>query len=167
MLVPSTGGGIDTVQQFIRDRGIEAEIRILAPESTRTSASAAEALGDSIAEIAKTIGFVLSTLTGVNPILVILSGDKRVSMPRLVQFLQIPERSLRKMTAEEVKDLTGYSIGEVPPFPHRDGIRTLVDQKLFRFDKVWAAAGSTNALMHLSPLILVDQLGLELAQVSE
>jgi len=138
----------------VRDQKINAEIVVLAPESTRTSALAAGALGCSIGEIAKTIAFLMSNSAPPTPALVVLSVEKRVSREKLAQIVEISQAHLRKMNADEVKESTGYSIGGVPPFPHRSGVAVLVDESLFRFRKVWTAAGSSNAVMGISPKIL-------------
>jgi prolyl-tRNA editing enzyme YbaK/EbsC (Cys-tRNA(Pro) deacylase) len=163
----STASGIDMVRKFILDRDVDAKIQILAPESTRTSALPSEALGCSVAEIAKTIAFFWEDRGKYLPILVTLSGEKRVSVPALARHLGTSENTLRKMNANEVKRVTGFSIGGVPPFPHNPSVRMIADSSLLTFVKVWAAAGSTNAVMELTPSILTKQLGFEIAEVSE
>jgi prolyl-tRNA editing enzyme YbaK/EbsC (Cys-tRNA(Pro) deacylase) len=160
-----TSNGIENVRQYVAENGINATITILEPESTRTSALAAESLGCTIAEIAKSIGFVIRDKN--QPIMVVLSGDRRVSVERLSHSLGLEVSSFRKMTADEVKQLTGYSIGGVPPFPHQESIKVIVDESLFRFEKVWAAAGSSNAVMSLEPRILVEKIGLERVNVAD
>ena len=143
-------------------------VRVLQPDSTRTSKAAADTLGCTIAEIAKTIAFLEEEK--VTPILVILSGDKKVSVSNLERELSqstggIPK--LKKMSAEQVKEMTGYSIGGVPPFPHFDGVIVLADESLFRFEKVWAAAGTPNSVMQLSPILLHDAMKLRVVSVAE
>ncbi len=155
------------MRSFVLDRGVAASIKILEPESTRTSALAAAALGCSVAKIAKTIGFLFMGSQILHPILVVLSGDKKVSTAKLANFLKAPESSLRRMKAEEVKQVTGFSIGGVPPFPHDPKVRVMVDESIFRFQRVWAAAGSTNAVMAISPEVLTEKLKMELCSVSE
>ena len=159
--------GVELVRSFVQDQRIDAEIVIVAPESTKTSALAASALGCTVAEIAKTIGFLMTSSDSPTPTLVVLSGDKRVSSEKLARSIQTSKAHLRKMNADEVKEFTGYSIGGVPPFPHRSGVAVLVDESLFRFGKVWAAAGSSNAVMGISPKILTEALKIPQVDVSE
>ena len=148
------------VREYASKKGLEAEIRILSPDATWTSALTAQALGCTVAEIAKSICFVdENTKTGI---VVVLSGEKRVDVSKLSR---LNHTSLRKMNADEVKSITGYSIGGVPPFPH-DSARVLIDQSLFRFEHVWAAAGASNAVMKIKPMILIEQ-GLSKVDVSE
>ncbi|MDG6998453.1 MAG: YbaK/EbsC family protein [Nitrososphaerota archaeon] len=158
---------VQRVRQYISSHSIDAEVRLVAPESTRTSHLAAESLGCTVAEIAKTIGFVRNSgEKDTSPILVTLSGEKRVNLEKLAQYLGVPLPTLRKMNAEEVKSFTGYSIGGVPPFPHDANVKVLADESLFQFERVWAAAGSTNAVMKLSPSVLTN-LGISRIAVSD
>ncbi len=156
---------LEDVKDFVNAKGIEAEIRVLDPESTRTSALAAQQLGCTIAEIAKTIAFSCKVAGKEVCVLVVLSGDKRVDLYKLKKKVGASEA--RIMDAEEVKKATGYSIGAVPPFPHLEGIKVFVDKSLMHFRKVWGAAGATNAVMRISPIMLLEQLGYELVDVSE
>ena len=100
------------------------------------------------------------------PILVVLSGDKRVDVKKLAEFLGVDSKLLRKMTADEVKEYTGYSIGGVPPFAHEKSLEVFADNSLFRFEKIWAAAGGSNAVMPLRPNDL-NELGIHTVNVSE
>lgn len=155
----------EDVKKFINANGIEAEIKVLEQDSTRTSALAAQQLSCTIAEIAKTIAFACNVNGKEKNVLIVLSGDKRVDAYKLKEKMKAS--SVRRMEAEEVKEATGYVIGGVPPFPHADGIYVLVDKSLMRFRRVWSAAGATNAVMRISPPMLLESLGYELADVSE
>ena len=158
---------VDRVRQFLEHSQIDALVKVLPPESTKTSALAAKTLGCTVAEIAKTIGFVDHWSEQLNPVLVVLSGARRVSPIRLGAHLNIPEAKLHKMSAEEVKTYTGYSIGGVPPFPHYPTVQVSVDKSLFSFLDVWAAAGSNNTVMKIKPEVLTKHLKIPVVEVSE
>ena len=144
------------MQKFLENIKADVDLRLLAPESTKTSLSAAQVLGCSVAEIAKTICLFHSESSAFrSPVLVTLSGDKRVNLEKLARHIHVTLGSLRKMNADEVKMSTGYSIGGVPPFPHDSSVKVFSVESLFRFDKVWAAAGRSNAVMRLSPSLLI------------
>ena len=155
---------VQRVEEFISKHGIVARIEILEPESARTSLLASQALGCSIAEIAKTIVFM--NHENSEPILVILSGDKKVNLEKLAGQIATTASALRKMTANEVKEQTGYAIGGVPPFPHKVGTRVFADNSLFRFESIWAAAGGSNAVVQLKPSVFI-QLGIPQIDASE
>ncbi|MBS7652625.1 MAG: YbaK/EbsC family protein [Candidatus Bathyarchaeia archaeon] len=132
--------GAEDVRRFLRERKVEAEIRELS-ESTRTSRMAAEALGCDIAQIAKSIVFIDGDAT-----VVVVSGDKRVDEGKLSNLIG---RKVYLADAEDVRRYTGYVIGGVPPFPHGEGVRVLLDSSLKRFEHVWTAAGTPNSVFKI------------------
>lgn len=117
--------------------------------SARTAQEAADALGVSLGQIAKSV--VFRRKSDEAAVLVITSGDKRVDEKKLVPHTG----PLGRADADYVKASTGFSIGGVSPVGHAaaDGSKPLlyIDRELFRFDHVWAAAGHPNGVFKLSP----------------
>jgi len=117
--------------------------------AARTAQEAADALGVSLGQIAKSV--VFRRKSDEAAVLVITSGDKRVDERKLVPHTG----PLSRADADYVKARTGFSIGGVSPVGHAaaDGSRPLlyIDRELFRFDHVWAAAGHPNGVFRLSP----------------
>jgi prolyl-tRNA editing enzyme YbaK/EbsC (Cys-tRNA(Pro) deacylase) len=150
--------GSRRVNQFLVESGIDAQIVTL-DDSTRTSQMAAEALGCSVAQIAKSIVF-----TSTRPIVVVVSGDMRVDPRKLSNLL---EEEVEIADADTVKRGTGYVIGGVPPFPHDEGVRVVLDASLTRFKEVWTAAGTPNSVMKIGVDALRSQLGGEFVNVSK
>lgn len=120
-------------------------------ESTKNSALAAEALGCTVAEIAKSVVFV-----GRGTAVVIISGDKKVDASKLAREAG---EEMRIATAEEVRERTGFPVGGVPPFPHRSGVLVYPDRSLTRFADVWAAAGTPNVVFRIGSSDLMSHLG--------
>jgi prolyl-tRNA editing enzyme YbaK/EbsC (Cys-tRNA(Pro) deacylase) len=143
-------GSRERVSDYLRESGIDVQVREF-DQSTKNSALAAEALGCSIGEIAKSVVFA-----GDRPVVVVLSGDRRVDPTKLAS---VTGRHARVATPEEVRAGTGYPIGGVPPFPHLEGVLVLPDVSLLRFDYVWAAAGAPNAVFRVDPKVLVRLVG--------
>ena len=150
--------GFKRVPAYLEERGIEARIVTL-NESTRTSKLAADALGCTVAEIAKSIAF----MAGESAVVVVISGDRRVDAKKVSAHLGV---KVGNADANAVKELTGYAIGGVPPFPHDAGVKVLLDSSLTRFVKVWAAAGTPNSVMSLRVEQLRDIVGGELVDVA-
>jgi prolyl-tRNA editing enzyme YbaK/EbsC (Cys-tRNA(Pro) deacylase) len=150
--------GFKRVSAYLDERGVEARIVIL-NESTRTSQLAADALGCTVAEIAKSIAF----RAGDGAVVVVISGDRRVDALKVSAYLGV---KVGNADADTVKELTGYTIGGVPPFPHEAGVRVLLDSSLTRFEKVWAAAGAPNSVMSLRVEQLRGIVGGELVNVA-
>ena len=53
-------------------------------------------------------------------------------------------------SAEEVKNITGFSIGGVSPVGHLNEVKILMDNSLERFEVLYAAAGHPNCIFKIS-----------------
>jgi prolyl-tRNA editing enzyme YbaK/EbsC (Cys-tRNA(Pro) deacylase) len=126
------------VQSALEAAGVEARV-IELPQSTRTAAEAAQAVGCEVGQIAKSLVFCDADGEAV---LVITCGTNRVNEKRL---------GLERASAELVREKTGYAIGGIPPVGHATPLRTFIDEDLLRFERIWAAAGTPNAVFELSP----------------
>jgi prolyl-tRNA editing enzyme YbaK/EbsC (Cys-tRNA(Pro) deacylase) len=82
-------------------------------------------------------------------LLVLASGANTVDVALLAAVLTEP--TIRRATADEARELTGFTIGGIPPFGHVAQIRTIMDPDLGRFEVVWAAAGTANAVFAVTP----------------
>jgi prolyl-tRNA editing enzyme YbaK/EbsC (Cys-tRNA(Pro) deacylase) len=142
----------------LRELGLEVAMREF-PEGTHTAQDAADAIGCPVAAIVKSLVF---TLDG-EPVLVLVSGANRVDTDALGARLG---GVLGKADARTVKQVTGYSIGGVPPLAHSQALRTVIDEHLLALDVVWAAAGSATAVFSLAPDDLVRLSGGEVLAVT-
>jgi prolyl-tRNA editing enzyme YbaK/EbsC (Cys-tRNA(Pro) deacylase) len=133
------------VQERLRRRGLDVEVRELA-ESTRTAADAAAAVGAEIGQIVKSLVFVHGD--GTAPMLVLCAGDRRVDTEKL-------GADVRPARADGVRELTGFSIGGVPPLGHDRSLHTVVDRSLRRFELLWCAAGTPNAVFPVATAALI------------
>jgi len=122
--------------------------------TTRTSAEAAQAVGCSVEQIAKSI--VFKGKQSQRPILVIASGPNRVNEKRMEELISEP---LGKADADYVRKHTGFVIGGVPPVGHLEKLEIFIDEDLLNLDEIWAAAGSPNAVFKLTPSELVQMTG--------
>lgn len=132
-------------RDLLRAAGIDTEV-VEFDQPTRTSAEAAEAIGCSVAEIAKSI--VFRGKTSGQAVLVVASGDRRVSEKKVEAVLG--ER-LSRADADFVRTATGYVIGGVAPLGHAQPVRLLLDEGLCRFATVWAAGGTPYSVFPLTP----------------
>ena len=151
--------GIEDVKRFLVERGIEVWEYA---EPTPSSETAARAVGCSVAEIAKTILFIV----GGEPVVVVTSGDLRIKGSRLKQFTGLKGKA-RLPEAEEVIRHTGFAPGGVCPFLLPQGLRVLVDASMRRFPKVYAAAGNDHSAVPITVDRLIEITGGEEAAVCE
>jgi prolyl-tRNA editing enzyme YbaK/EbsC (Cys-tRNA(Pro) deacylase) len=118
--------------------------------AARTAQEAADALGVTLGQIAKSV--VFRRKADDSAVVVITSGDKRVDEAKLKPHTGV----LGRADADFVKARTGFSIGGVSPagFAPSDGApppQLFIDRELFRFDLIWAAAGHPNGVFKLTP----------------
>ena len=137
------------VQSALRDGGFQGEIVEL-PQSTRTAAEAARAVGCAVGQIVKSL--VFRTRHTARPLLILASGANRVNERVIADLVGEP---IEKADAEFVRARTGFAIGGVPPVGHSEAIETLVDEDLLSFPEIWAAAGTPNTVFCLTPADLV------------
>ena len=128
-------------QQVLEAAGLTTRVVEFA-QTTRTASDAAKAIGCEVGQIAKSLIFRVSN----DPLLVIASGTNRVNEAALAKEIGA---AITKADAGFVRERTGFAIGGVPPLGHRMPIRTLIDEDLLRFERIWAAAGTPNAVFEL------------------
>ena len=113
--------------------------------AARTAQEAADALGITLGQIAKSVVF-RRKLDEV-AVLVVTSGDQRVDERKVAALVGAVGRA----DADFVKARTGFTIGGVAPVGHLEPPVLLIDRELFRFNEIWAAAGHPNGVFRLSP----------------
>lgn len=133
------------VQQALAALGLPYQVVEL-PQSTRSAAEAARAVGCEVGQIAKSL--VFRGKHSGQPVLVIASGQNRVDEEKLASYISEP---VEKADADFVRRETGFSIGGVPPVGHAKPLVTFIDEDLSKYDEIWAAAGTPNAVFKLSP----------------
>ncbi|MDA1330133.1 MAG: YbaK/EbsC family protein [Chloroflexi bacterium] len=131
-------------QEEINARGIDTRVFEF-DETTRTAQDAANAIGCEVGQIVKSL--VFQGANSGKAILILISGANRVDVEQL--GAEIGE-ALKKADADFVRAATGYAIGGVPPFGHASTSRPIVDEDLLKFDILWAAAGTPNAVFSVT-----------------
>ncbi len=149
---------VEKLKKFINDHNIPAELIIL-KESTKTSQMAANALGCSVAEIAKSIVILCS-----EPMVIVISGDKRVDLNKVSKLFDC---QAKMADPDTVREVTGFPVGGVPPFGHDRPIKVLIDRSVERFKIVYAAGGSPNSIIKIPVDVLKQVTGGSIVDVSE
>jgi prolyl-tRNA editing enzyme YbaK/EbsC (Cys-tRNA(Pro) deacylase)/protein-tyrosine phosphatase len=156
---PALSASAQRVQAALAAAGFTLAVVEL-PQSTRTSAEAAAAVGCAVGQIAKSI--IFRAAASDRPVLVLASGPNRVDEAAVSAHLGEP---LAKADAAFVRARTGFVIGGVPPISHAEPLPTFIDEDLLAYDEIWAAAGTPNAVFKLTPQQLVSLTGGTLARI--
>lgn len=143
---------VQRVLEAARRKGVDLDITVFA-ESTHTAEDAARAVDVELGQIVKSLVFVTAADEGdLEPVICLVSGPNRVDLPRLGAILG--RSDVRRASATEANDLTGFVIGGIPPFGHSRRVRVIMDPDLGRFPVVWAAAGLPRAVFPVPPATL-------------
>ena len=135
------------VQAALAAAGVDTRIEEF-PSSTSTAQEAAATVGTSVGQIVKSLVF----LAGDSPVVALVSGLNRLDPQRLAA---LRGAAIGKADADAVREVTGYSIGGVPPIGYPAPIPTYIDRDLLQYDVVWAAAGTPRHVFPIAPQELV------------
>lgn len=149
------------VQDALQARGLALQVREL-PQSTRTAAEAAQAVGCQVGQIAKSLVFRASE--SGRAILVITSGANRASEQAIAEAIG---EAVSMADPGFVRSHTGFAIGGVPPIGHIEAVLTLIDEDLLAYPVIWAAAGTPRAVFPLDPSELPALTGGRILRVRE
>jgi len=139
------------VADAAQDLGLEIEIVEFA-QTTRSAQEAADAIGCEVAQIVKSLCFVVNG----RPTICLVSGANQLDERKLATLAGVGRKQVQRADADTVKAATGFSIGGVPPFGHAGALPLYLDEDLMQFDVVWAAAGTPFAVFAIRPQKLAE-----------
>ncbi len=148
------------VQDALSDKGLAAEVRHM-PQATRSAQDAAAACGCSVGQIVKSL--VFRGAASGTPYLLLVSGANRVNEAGVAALIG---EALRRTDAQDVRAITGFAIGGVPPLGHASPLDTYMDAALLAYELVWAAAGTPDAVFPVAPQRLADAVGAKIIAVT-
>ena len=130
------------VEKILKEFDTKQKVIIL-DSSARTALEAASSLGCEVGAIVKSLLFRSEN----SFILCLIAGDKKGSLNKIKKTLNIKDVSMA--AADDVKNITGYTIGGVSPIGHLNKIDILIDNSLERFTSLFAAAGHPNCVFKI------------------
>ncbi len=144
--------GIKKVVEVASRKGVALDIRPL-PGSAHTADEAAAVLDADLGQMVKAVVFVAPRPEGrLVPIVCLISARNQVDLALLAAVTG--EVAIRAASAQEARELTGYSIDAIAPFGHGREVRVLMDQDLCAYQWIWAAAGTESAVFRVAPRTL-------------
>jgi Cys-tRNA(Pro) deacylase len=126
--------------------GLDIEI-VKFEQTTRSAQEAADAIGCEVAQIVKSLCFVVNGRS----VICLVSGANQLDERKLAALAGVGRKKVKRADADTVKAATGFSIGGVPPFGHKTAVPIYIDDDLMQFDVVWAAAGTPFAVFACAP----------------
>lgn len=142
------------VADAARELGLDVEI-VEFEQTTRSAQEAADAIGCQVAQIVKSLCFVVNGRATI----ALVSGSNQLDERKLAALAGVGRKQVKRADADTVKAATGFSIGGVPPFGHASPLPVYVDEDLRQFDVIWAAAGTPFAVFAITPDELVRGCG--------
>ena len=134
---------VKRAEKSIKEYNNEMSVIIL-DSSAKTAIEAASSLGCEVGAIVKSLLFKTeNTFT-----LFLVSGDKKASLNKIKKTLNIKDASMA--SPDDVKNVTGYTIGGVSPVGHLSKIEIFIDHSLARFENLYAAAGHPNCVFKIN-----------------
>jgi|TARA_X000001036_G_scaffold207432_1_gene195017 Cys-tRNA(Pro) deacylase len=134
---------VKRVERFLKNFDPSQKVIIL-DTSARTALEAASSLGCEVGAIIKSLLF----RTEKSFTLCLIAGDKKASLNKIKKSLNIKDVSMAE--ADDVKKITGFTIGGVSPIGHLKKINIFIDNSLERFNSLFAAAGHPNCVFKIN-----------------
>lgn len=132
--------------------GVDVHVREYV-DGTRTAADAALSIGVDLGQIVKSLVFCVDG----EVVVALVCGDNRLDEAKLARCAGGDE--VWREDPETVREATGFPVGGVPPFGHREPLRVFVDEDLLQFDELWASAGTHHHNFAITPDSLVRATG--------
>ena len=134
---------VKRAEKSIKEYNNEMSVIVL-DNSAKTAIEAASSLGCEVGAIVKSLLFKTeNTFT-----LFLVSGDKKASLNKIKKTLNIKDASMA--SPDDVKNITGYTIGGVSPVGHLNKVEIFIDHSLARFENLYAAAGHPNCVFKIN-----------------
>ena len=133
---------VKRVEKIIKEFSPKLRVKIL-NSSARTATEAAFSLNCDVGAIVKSLLFK----TDKEYTLFLIAGDKKASLKKIKKNIKFSDVSMA--SAEEVKTITGYTIGGVSPVGHLKNVSIYIDKSLGRFSSLFAAAGHPNCIFEI------------------
>ena len=134
---------VKRVRQKLKEFDEKLNIIVL-NDSARTAQDAANSLKTEPGSIIKS----LFLRTQNSFLLCLVAGDRRCSLNKIKKILN--QKDVSMGNAEQVKEITGFTIGGVSPVGHIQPLKIFIDESLSRFENIFGAAGHPNCVFKIN-----------------
>ena len=119
------------VADAVQELGFDITIKEF-EATTRTAEDAARAIGCTVAQIVKSLVFVVNG----QAILALVSGPNRLDEKKLAALCGVGRKKVKRADADTVREATGFAIGGVPPVGHPNQLPTYIDEDFWQFEVI-------------------------------
>jgi prolyl-tRNA editing enzyme YbaK/EbsC (Cys-tRNA(Pro) deacylase) len=142
------------LQLFMQAHSIQGEIMRL-DVLTPTVESAARAVNATPDQIIKSILFLVDD----QPVLAIACGLSNIGRRAIADLYGVGKKRIKLASPEKVLEISGYEVGAMPPFGHRQPLATLIDRDVLETPEAYAGGGAENTLVRLNPQDILHATG--------
>lgn len=138
--------GTSELEGYMQAHAVSGEILKLSVP-TPTVEAAAQAVNAKPDQIIKSILFLVEQ----RPVLAIACGTSNIARRAIADVFGVGKKKVKLATPEMVLEISGYEVGAMPPFGHRQPLTTLIDRRVLEMPEAYAGGGAENALLRLNP----------------
>jgi prolyl-tRNA editing enzyme YbaK/EbsC (Cys-tRNA(Pro) deacylase) len=138
--------GVPELRNYMQGQGIEGELLSL-NVPTPTVEAAAQAVNARPEQIIKSILFMVDD----QPVLAIACGKSNIGRRAIADLYGVGKKRVKLASPQIVLEISGYEVGAMPPFGHRQTLTTLIDPRVLDSSQAYAGGGAENVLVHLNP----------------
>lgn len=128
---------------YLKSKNIEFKT-IHLDKIPRTAQDVERIYGCPLHQVLKTLIFIGKT----EQIIVVLPGDKRADIDKLKEVTK--QNNLRMARPDEVKEITGYTIGGISPFGIEKNVKKIIDESVFKIKTVNIGSGKAEIGIELN-----------------
>ncbi len=152
------------LQTWLTQHAVSAKL-VYPGVPTPTVPDAANALGVKTGQILKSLVFLCDGAVH----LVVAAGEARISYKKLADTLGISRRKVKMATPEQALEISGFEVGAMPPFGHKQKLTTFVDADSVRGDYAvyYGGGGTKEALLELTLATLLEVTGAAVVPLTE
>jgi prolyl-tRNA editing enzyme YbaK/EbsC (Cys-tRNA(Pro) deacylase) len=154
--------GVNELAEYMQVHAIQGEIIHLSVP-TPTVDAAAMAVNASPDQIIKSILFLIDD----QPVLVVACGKSAIDRRVIADLFGVGKKRVKLAAPDMVFNISGYEVGAMPPFGHRNPLSTLIDLHVLDSPESYAGGGAENALVRLNPQEILRVTGAKVLDLLE
>ncbi|MBU4311459.1 MAG: methyltransferase domain-containing protein [Desulfobacterales bacterium] len=98
---------------------------------------------------------------------VALQAHRRMDFAKVAHILEVKREQIEIATTHEVEEITGFSIGGIPPFGYPHSINVILDNRVKDLDMVYCGTGKRTESLRIAVVDLIKLAAPVIADVSK